>query len=194
MSSSKRVLTIIIFLILILIVVGGAYYLGLHNRSSSTEGDGLINNGGSLSPSGTPRAVIEILSKPSTTTVQVGRTETIAVELPSTNRTKPTAFDLTFTFDKNLVEVVNIVPGRLWSSSNVLKKVIDNNNGTVRLAAGQGFNAQTTNNVDIVEIEYRVLSSGNIVFEILPTSQFAYVGQDYATNVTSSQIVVRAVD
>lgn len=181
--SSKRTLAILISVILI-ILVGSALYL-----QSEYNYIGINNN--DVAPSPTMKPAIEILSKPSSPRVRVGRSETISVELPGSSR-KPTAIDLTFNFDNNLVEVVNIVPGRIWNSSNVLKKEIDNESGRARLAAGQGFNAKVTDNLDIVEIEYRVLEPGDIVFEVAEGSKFAFVGDNEVTPVTSNLIIIKA--
>jgi hypothetical protein len=184
MTSNRKRIFAIIIAIVIVILAGSALYM-------QSEYNYINVNNREVEPVPTARPAIEILSKPSSPRVRVGGAETISVELPDASKV-PTAFDLTFTFDSDVVEVVNIVPGRIWNSSNVLKKVIDNELGTVRLAAGQGFNAKITENLDIVEIEYRVLEPGNIVFQLTGASQFAYVGENEATPVTTKQIVIKA--
>lgn len=186
MGTSRKIIVIAIAIIF-LVAAGLAVYfqkaykiidLGTEKKMATTQ------------PTAKPE--IQVQTRPSKTTVKVGKSDTVSVNLPSASIEKPTAFDLTFSYDSTIVEVVNIVPGRLWTSSNVLKKDIDNMEGKARLAAGQGFNSANSTGLDIVEIEYKVLKEGQIIFELTNDSFFAYVGIDKLTPVTSQQVVIKA--
>jgi hypothetical protein len=188
MTSKKTLAIIVIILLLLFFALWWFLFRGRGSDDVSNLGSQPQATVTGQNPS------IEIITNPSTPEVKVGRTETISIDLPNSNSRKPTAIDLTFRFDPVLVEVVNIVPGRIWNSANVLKKEINNDAGIVRIAAGQGFNAQTTNNLDLVEIEYRVLTEGDIVFQMTSASKFAFVGDKDVTYVKSSNVVIKATN
>jgi len=182
---ASKILIPLIAILLTSLVAGSLYVF--QNYSPSLFG-----------PTPTPVPVysesVQVSTTPSKSRVKVGSTETVVVNLPTSVSKVPTAYDLSFNYDNRLVEVVNVVPGRIWNSSNVLKKDIDNGQSRARLAAGQGFNGKVTDSRELVEIEYRVLATGEIRFSLDYNSIFAYVDGTEATQVKSSDVVIQAID
>lgn len=120
----------------------------------------------------------------------VGTENVVNISLPTSEMSKPTAYDLTFYYDPDAVEVIDIESGSIWSGSNILRKNIDNDNGRVRLAAGQGFEETMTNSRQIAKITYRPLKRGELIFTLASNSTFAYVGRDIPEQVNSGQLVI----
>lgn len=122
--------------------------------------------------------------------VSIGTEGVVNISLPVSDTSKPTAYDLTFYYDPDAVEVIDVEPGSMWSDSNILRKNIDNTNGRVRLAAGQGFNGTLTSSRQVAMITYKPLKSGRITFTLASNSTFAYSGRDLPEQVSGSELII----
>jgi len=94
------------------------------------------------------------------------------------------AYQLETSFNPKAIKIISISPGNIWQQTNLLSSQIDNQNGTISISVGKGFNTQITTKNILTTIKYQITDpqlSPNL--KILNSSQIAVANYSTPTQI-----------
>jgi len=155
------------------------------NKSSST-------NQLELSVTPTPPPTNATFSESS---VEVPINQERMVSILLDNGEAPTAFTFHLSFDPRSVTIVKVEPGDIWKEAAIFTKAnkIDNTAGKVVFSAGQALGTEKGSGKVLLKIYLKAKATAASGSELMidTTSEFAYVGLDYAVPLASKSINIQ---
>ncbi len=102
----------------------------------------------------------------------------------------PDAFTLNIKYDPEMVKLVRINKGYLWSGVNVIEETIDEDRGMVVVSHGASFDSEVVGGVQLVILDFEAISgaSGETSVSIESGSEAGKVGLDYLYPIISEPV------
>jgi|GEM_PF-4688283 len=103
----------------------------------------------------------------------------------------PDAFTLNIKYDPEMVKLVRINKGYLWSDVNVLEETIDEESGMAVVSHGASFDSEVVGGVQLVILDFEAVSgaSGQTSISIESGSEAGKVGLDYLYPIISEPVL-----
>lgn len=114
--------------------------------------------------------------------------------LLSSEKDRPTAYTLNFSYDPKVITIVKIEQGNIWDRTTLLKRLIDPTKGFATISAGQALGSQNASTGQtLVTVFVKAKSTTNVVSQLIleDSSAFAYVGVDHSIPLKSKSIEIR---